>query len=250
MFFILVLSVSSAFSSNDWSLDTDEGEHYSPGQPLAQDLLLVFMSFKCNSCIKALPKLSEINRHAATKNKLVGIVFHTTAQDMAVKSKAYNIDFPLAAGTEQLARYFAVTSTPTLLWVNRDWQLNGIYLGAKMIGQLASCFSAAGDRCHGLGELTTDFDEYAGKQIVTGGVLTLESERYYLSDFKNKIAVTPWLPLNVAPKATKNELPRMAERQGKTMQSLVGKIVTVEGLVEAGPIINVKKAFLQEDSLK
>lgn len=258
---LLILLVSSiatpAFSAasekTHLTLVAENGERFTVGSSSDKEFFLLFMSFNCNACRNALPTVDEIEKKVGTKGRLVGVIFPPEEKDLPGRAKELKITFPLVRGSRELAQTFAIEKTPTLIWFDRKGQIREKFIGDARLQQLQMCLgSIDNELCSGLIELTARPAEFVGRKIVTSGLLVTTNGKdgkagtLYLSNGKEKIEVLPWAPQGVAPEAPVTAISKLSKKTESAMQQFVGKLVTLHGSFQAGSVLKVESATIQE----
>lgn len=243
---MLIISVSSsaALTAPEFSLLGEGDKIYRLEDFKGKPLILFFFSFSCGHCERVMPVIKELYKNSNGRYNILGVVYGTPKEDLKYKRVETGTDFPVVIGTESVRRDYKVSGTPYLWVIGPDGVLKERFIGekgAEMLKERVKKESKAG-----IFELSSDPKGYEGKDIETGGLLTQTSPSYFpkpvfmITNGADKVRVSPWLPLEVAPS------PKGFKKQRKkVMSDFLDKYVIISGKVvleDGKPFIEVKNA--------
>lgn len=264
LFFLTIASPSFAtIQAPDFALQGEGDTVYRLSDFNGKPLILFFFSFSCPHCEKAMPIVKELYKKSDGKYNILGVVYGTPKEDLRYKRIETAIPFPIAAGNAEIRKDYKVSGTPYFWIIGPDGTLKERFVGEKGAELLKSHLEAelnppsppllkggfSAQRV-GLFELSSDPKSYEGKTIETGGLLIQTSPAYFpkpvfmITNGVDKIRVSSWLPLEVAP-APKG----LKKRRGKVMSDFLDKYVSISGRVvleDGRPLIEVKDAKIME----
>lgn len=258
LFFLTIASPSFAtIQAPDFSLKGEDDTVYRLSDFKGKPLILFFFSFSCLHCERAMPAVKELYKKSDGKYNILGIVYGTPKEDLRYKRIETGTEFPVALGTKKIREDYKVSGTPYFWIIGPDGTLKERAIGekgAEMLTPPSPLFSKEGVKEElrvGLFELSSDPKSYEGKIIETGGLLIQTSPAYFpkpvfmLTNGVDKIRVSSWLPLEVAPS------PKGFKKQRKkVMSDFLDKYVSISGRVvleDGKPFIEVKDAKILEE---
>lgn len=244
---ILTIPVSSsaALRAPDFSLQGEGDTVYKLADFKGKPLILFFFSLSCGHCERAMPVVKELYKKSDGKYYILGVVYGTLRQDLRYKRIETGTEFPVAIGTETVRKDYRINGTPYFWVIGPDGTLKERFIGergAEMIKE-----GAQGEFRVGLFELSSDPKSYEGKVIETGGLLIQTTPSYFpkpvfmLTNGVDKIRVSPWLPLEVAPSPK-----GLKKRRGKVMSDFLDKYVTISGKF----VLEDEKLFIEVKNAK
>ncbi len=239
----------------DFSLQGEGDTVYRLSDFKGKPLILFFFSFSCPHCERAMPVVKELYKKSDNNYNVLGIVYGTPKEDLRYKRIETGTEFPVALGTKKIREDYKVSGTPYFWVIGPDGTLKDRFIGEKGAEQLPPSPSLVkrgreGEFGVGLFELAAEPKSYEGKTIETGGKLIQTSPAYFpkpifmITNGIDKIRVSSWLPLEVAPSPK-----GFKKRRGKVMSDFLDKYVTISGKVvlEDGKLsIEVKDAKILE----
>ena len=245
--------LATAKPAPDFSLEDESGRVYAREDFAGHPLVLYFLSFSCSRCNNIRPLVNEIAGQADGRYAVLGVVFGTKKEDLAAAKQKAGDKFPVAAGTRAVIKSYVVPGTPYFWLLDANGGMEERFSGelgaAALQKYLRSCtgnVKKCTDERVGLYEIAEEPKRFAGKEIVTGGILApggntyFPSPRFLLTNGTDKIQVSPWLPIEVAPGP-----PGFKKRPRPTMAEVLGKYAVVTGVVREGKeglYIEVKQA--------
>ena len=250
---LCLLSVSvSAKEAPGFALERPDGGRYAKSDFGGKPLVLYFLSFQCSRCTAIQPLVNALHQ-GAKDYALLGVVFGTSKKDLSEAKAKAGVQFPLAVGTKRMRLDYGVNGTPYFWLVDAKGQLEERFsgeTGAQALQKtLRSCKESV-TKClaerTGLHEITEEPKRFVGKEVIVGGLLApggatyFPSPRFALTNGKDKVRVSPWLPIEVAPGP-----PGVKKRARPTMSEVLGKYAVVTGVVREGKeglYIEVKQA--------
>ncbi len=245
----------AAANAPDFSLQGEGDTVYRLADFKGKPLILFFFSFSCPHCEKALPVIKELYKKSDNNYNVLGIVYGTPKEDLRYKRIETGTEFPLALGTKKIREDYKVSGTPYFWIIGPDGTLKERFIGEKGAEMLTPTRSPSllkrgmggvEELGVGLFELSSDPKSYEGKSIETGGLLIQTTPSYFpkpvfmITNGVDKIRVSSWLPLEVAPSPK-----GLKKRRGKVMSDFLDKYVTISGKVvleDGKPMIEVKNA--------
>lgn len=262
---IIPISSSAALKAPDFSLHSEDDKVYRLEDFKGKPLILFFFSFSCGHCERVMPVIKELYKNSNGRYNILGIVYGTPKEDLKYKRIETGTEFPVVIGTESVRKDYKVSGTPYLWVISPDGTLKERFVGEKGAGLLTPIRSLSQDQLPsyplfdkegkpqgrgvgelrvGLFELISDASIYEGKEIETGGLLIQTSPSYFpkpvfmITNGTDKVRVSPWLPLEVAPS------PKGFKKQRKkVMSDFLDKYVIISGKVvleDGRPLIEVK----------
>lgn len=237
IFFLLSLSISglsyASAQAPDFYLRGKEDNVYTLSGFKGKPLILFFFSFTCGHCERAMPIVKGLYSKADGKYNILGIVYGTPKNDLKNKSIEAGIEFPLAVGTKTVSKDYKVSGTPYFWVIDPDGILKDRFVGEEGADILRLAVDAGDfDKRAGIHELISNPKDYEGKNIATGGLLIQTSPSYFprpvfmITNGADKIRVSSWLPLEVAP-APKG----FKKQRKKVMSNFLDKYVIISGKV-------------------
>lgn len=249
LFFIAPSTAPAAVKAPDFSLQGKGETVYKLADFKGKPLILFFFSFSCPHCEKAMPVVKELYKKSDGKYNILGVVYGTPKEDLRYKRIETGTEFPVAIGTESVRKDYKVSGTPYFWVIGPDGTLKERFIGEKGAEMLKE--GVKGELRVGLFELSSDPKTYEGKSIETGGLLIQATPSYFpkpvfmLTNGVDKIRVSSWLPLEVAPSPK-----GLKKQRKKVMSDFLDKYVSISGKVvleDGKPVIEVMNAKISEE---